>query len=181
MITQKTFFSAFRKIRILFVVLVALCLFSCKSMRNSVDVDADVIYFDNVDEYPLFNELSAEKGFREYVAKNTIYWTNVMEYGITGHVFVEFIVEKDGSVSHTKVVGGADRTLETEALRVVNSSPNWTPGKKNGKSIRMRYTIPFDFRLVNMNTTSTSKKVELSEETVLLEEIVVTGFASKKM
>jgi len=133
-----------------------------------------------VDEYPLFNGLSAEEGFREYVAKNTIYPVNAMEYSITGRVFVEFIVEKNGSVRHTKVVGGANRALETEALRVVKSSPKWTPGKVEGEPVRMRYTIPFDFRLVNVNTTSSSKKVELSEETILLREIVVTGFGIQR-
>jgi len=180
MITKKNFARPFRKISIVSVVLLALCFFSCKSTRKTVDAEIDVIYFDNVDEYPLFNGLSAEEGFREYVAKNTIYPINAMEYGITGRVFVEFIVEKNGSVGNTKIVGGANRALETEALRVVKSSPNWTSGKKNAEQVRMRYTIPFDFRLANVNTTSSSKKVELSEETILLGEIVVTGFGIHK-
>ena len=176
MITQKKLMNSFSKMNIVHVVLVALCLFSCKSMQKSVDVDMDVIYFENIDEYPLFNNLPAEKGFCEYVVKNTIYPPYAREKGITGRVFVEFIVEKNGSVKNTKVVSRTNRMLKAEALRVVKSSPNWAPGKIDGEPVRIRYTIPFDFRLANVNTTSFSEKVELSEETILLGEIVVMGF-----
>ena len=181
MITNKNFVKPFRKISIVSVVLLALCLFSCKSTRKSVDADIDVIYFDNVDEYPLFNGLSAEEGFREYVAKNTMYPPQAIEWRITGLVFVEFIVEKNGSVKYAKVVSDANRMLQSEALRVVKSSPKWTPGKVEGEPVRMRYTISIDFRSFNdFDTPSSSKKVELSEETILLREIVVTGFGIQR-
>jgi len=176
MITKKNQKNLLRKMSIVSVALVALFLFSCKSTRKSADVDIDIVYFGNVDEYPLFNGLSAEEGFREYIQKNLIYPANAIENGITGHVFVEFIVEKNGSVKHTKAISNASRMLQVEALRVVKSSPKWTPGKLDGEPVRMRYTIPIDFNLVNANTKSSSKKAELSEETILLSEIVVMGF-----
>ena len=166
------------KCRIMLVVIVALFLFACKSTQKSVDVDTDtdVIYFSNVDEYPRFKGRSAEEGFLDYVARNTIYPPYAKKNGITGRVFVEFIVEKNGSVRHTKVVGGANQALEAEALRVVKSSPKWTPGKINSEPVRMRYTIPFNFRILNVSNTSSLKEVELSEETILLQELVVVGY-----
>jgi len=176
MITKKNFMDTFRKMNIVPVVFVVLCLFSCKSMQKSVDVDTDVIYFNNVDEYPLFNGLSAEEGFRKYVVENTGYPSNAIFNDITGYVFVEFIVEKDGSVKHTKVVSRfTSLILVSEALRVIKSSPKWTPGKLNGEPVRMRYTIPFDFRLTTVSPTL-SKDVELSEETILLKEVVIKSY-----
>ena len=95
---------------------------------------------------------------------------------IIGRVFVEFIVEKDGSVSNVKIVGGADPILEFEALRVVNASPNWTPGKINGEAVRISYTLPINFRGAEGQGTSTSKKAKLSEKTILLEEVDIMVF-----
>ena len=185
MITKKTFMNSFREMSFVPVVLVALCLFSCKSMRKSVDVnvDEDIIYFTNVDEYPLFDGLSAEKGFREFMQKNIIYPAVAVlnNNNITGYVFVEFIVEKDGSVKHAKAISRASRILQTEALRAVKSSPKWTPGKIDGEPVRMRYTIPIDFQIFNVNAKSSSKKVELSEETILLDEIEIMAIGIPSM
>ncbi|MDR0438043.1 MAG: hypothetical protein LBH22_07065, partial [Bacteroidales bacterium] len=65
---KKNMINMFRKMSIVSVTLVALCLFACKNVQKSVDVDkTDKIYFGNVDEYPLFDGKPAEKGFREYV------------------------------------------------------------------------------------------------------------------
>ena len=119
----------------------------------------DKIYFGNVDENPLFSGKPVEEGFRKYVGAYTSYPVKAIENRenyIVGRVFVEFIVEKDGSVSNVKIVGGATPALETEALRVVKASsnwkptilveealklgeapPGWTPGKLNGEAVRM--------------------------------------------
>ncbi|MDR2039861.1 MAG: energy transducer TonB [Bacteroidales bacterium] len=159
----------FRKMIIVSVSLVVLFLFSCKCGQKLV----------NVDENPLFNDKPAEVGFREYIVNHTIYMVSAMEDGITGRVFVEFLIEKDGSVSNVKIVGSLDPVLDAEALRVVNSSPSWTPGKIDGKPVRISYTLPFKFSLDNMIAPS-SKKTELSEETLLLEEIDIKGFSVTK-
>ena len=57
------------------------------------------------------------------------------------------MVEKDGSISETKVVKAVDPMLDEEAIRVLNSMPNWTPGKQSGKAVRVKYTVPINFRL----------------------------------
>jgi TonB family protein len=135
----------------------------------------DQIYFGNVDENPLFNSKSAEERFREYVYYYTTYPAKAVENSITGCVFVEFFVERDGSVSNVKIVGSADPTLDAEALRVVNSSPNWTPGRMDGHPVRMSYTIPINFGLNKVNTLSSPKKVKLSKKTTLLKELNILG------
>lgn len=82
-----------------------------------------------------------------WVGEHLRYPTVAAENGIQGRVVVQFVVEKDGSVSQAKVVRGVDPSLDKEALRVVNSMPKWIPGKQNGVSVRSRFTLPISFRL----------------------------------
>ncbi len=69
------------------------------------------------------------------------------ENGIQGLVNVSFVVEKDGSISGAKVTRGVDPSLDKEALRIIRSMPRWTPGKQDGKPVRVKYTIPVRFKL----------------------------------
>ena len=145
--------------------------------------DIDKIYFGNVDENPLSESKSADEGFCDYVAKNIIYPVKTKEYGISGRVIVEFVVEKDGSVNNARIIRGVDPALDAEAVRVINSSPNWTPGKIGGETVRMSYTLPIFFSINNAYTSSSTKKVKLSEElleTILLDEVVVADFNAPK-
>lgn len=65
-----------------------------------------------------------------------------------GKVLVQFIIEKDGRVSNAHVLcGGSNPDLEHEAVRVVQMMPNWQPGIKNGRTVRVSYTVPVNFRL----------------------------------
>ena len=148
--------------------------------NNDVSAQAYVskIYFGNVDENPLFNGKPAEEEFHKYIYKNAVYPGKAAANCVIGRVFVEFIVERNGSLSNLKIVGGADPVLEAEALRVViNSSPNWTPGKIDGETVRMSYTIPINFR-IGANVKSSSKKVKLSKKTILLEEVDIFTFCA---
>ncbi len=83
----------------------------------------------------------------EYLQKNTKYPDMEFDAGIQGKVYVEFVVDKDGSVEDVKVRRGVSAGLDKEALRAVKSMPKWTPGKMNGKSVKCRFTIPVDFKL----------------------------------
>lgn len=81
-----------------------------------------------------------------YLVNNIQYPTEALENGVMGRVLVQFIVEKDGSVSNARVVRTVHPLLDKEALRVVNSMPKWTPGKQRGKAVRVKYTIPITFK-----------------------------------
>jgi len=88
-----------------------------------------------------------EDGFRQYIADNLKYPEIAVENGISGKVFIRFIIEKNGSLSHAEVVRGVDPALDAEALRVVKSSPKWKPGKQRGQEVRVSYTFPINFVL----------------------------------
>lgn len=87
------------------------------------------------------------KKFQEYINENTVYPQTAAEMGIQGRVRVSFVVEKNGSVSNVKVVKGVDPLLDREALRVVKSSPRWTPGQNNGRLVRVSQVVPVLFVL----------------------------------
>ena len=66
---------------------------------------------------------------------------------IQGTVFVEFIVEKDGSVSTVELKRGLDGGLDEIAIEAVRSMPDWIPGKQRGVPVRVRQVVPFKFKL----------------------------------
>ena len=68
--------------------------------------------------------------------------------GITGTVYVQFVVEKDGSISDVKVVRGIGGGCDEEAVRVVKSMPRWKPGKQRGQPVRVYFTLPIEFKLM---------------------------------
>ncbi|MBK9420414.1 MAG: energy transducer TonB [Flavobacteriales bacterium] len=82
-----------------------------------------------------------------YLKKNIKYPDMEFDAGIQGKVYVEFVVEKDGSVEDVSVRRGVSPGLDKEALRAVRSMPKWSPGKMNGKAVKVRFTIPVDFKL----------------------------------
>ena len=111
------------------------------------ETSKDKIYvYAAVEIPPQFNNKSAEAGFREYVEKNLKDFD-----GVQARIFVEFIIEGDGSISNVKLLRGADQLLDEEALRVVNSSPKWTPGKVRGETVRVKYIYPVVFNHYRTN------------------------------
>lgn len=111
----------------------------------SVDVPEPDKVFDVVEQMPLFSGGQVE--LMKYLSANVKYPEVSQKNGVQGRVVVKFVVEKDGSVSSAKVVKSVNKELDAEALRVVNAMPKWTPGKQNGRSVRVYYTLPVTFRL----------------------------------
>lgn len=101
--------------------------------------------FDVVEEQPSFP--GGQGALMQFLSSNIKYPVVAAENGIEGRVIVQFVVSKTGAISGAKVVRSVDPSLDKEALRVVNSMPNWTPGKQNGTSVNVRYTLPVTFRL----------------------------------
>ena len=83
----------------------------------------------------------------EFLGNNLVYPKEAKEAGIEGVVFVEFYIEKDGTVCDAKVLRGIGYGCDEEALRVVGLMPKWSPGKQRGKAVRVRYTLPINFKL----------------------------------
>lgn len=88
-----------------------------------------------------------EKAMMDYLSKEVRYPEEAREAGIEGTVFVQFVVERDGSIGESKVLRGIGGGCDQEALRVVRSMPKWTPGQQNGKVVRTSFAMPFRFKL----------------------------------
>ena len=84
---------------------------------------------------------------KKYLTKEMKYPTKARRLGIEGEVFLQFIVEKDGSVSNVETLRGIGGGCDEEAMRVVKNMPKWSPGKQRGKSVKVQYRIPIKFTL----------------------------------
>ncbi len=84
-----------------------------------------------------------------FLAKNLKYPLLAKQKGIQGSVYVQFVIEADGSISNLKVLRGIGGGCDEEAMRVVSKMPKWTPGKQKGKPIRVSYNLPVKFTLQN--------------------------------
>lgn len=87
------------------------------------------------------------EAFYKYVGKNTKYPDQARRMGVEGRVFVQFVIEKDGSITDVVVLKGLGSGLDEEALRVLKGAPKWTPGKQRGRPVRQRMTLPIMFKL----------------------------------
>ena len=85
--------------------------------------------------------------FYEYIAENMKYPTEARQKGIEGKVFVQFVVDKDGSLTDVKALKGIGGGCDEEAVRVIEEAPVWNPGQQRGKSVRVRMVMPITFRL----------------------------------
>ena len=99
--------------------------------------------FEVVEQQPQFPGGSVNGWLADHIKYPVV----AAENGISGRVVVQFVVERDGSVSQVKVVLGVDPSLDKEAQRVISSMPKWIPGKQNGQAVRSRFTVPVTFRL----------------------------------
>lgn len=85
----------------------------------------------------------------KFLNNNIRYPAIALENGIQGRVICEFVISAEGKVTNAKVIRGIDPSLDAEALRVINSMPLWKPGKQRGKAVKVRYTLPVNFKLQN--------------------------------
>ncbi|MBX2946766.1 MAG: energy transducer TonB [Cyclobacteriaceae bacterium] len=85
--------------------------------------------------------------FYDYVSKNINYPAQARRMNIEGKVFVEFVVDKDGTLTNFVVVKGIGAGCDEEALRIIQSAPPWTPAKQRGKPVRQRMVLPIYFKL----------------------------------
>ena len=105
----------------------------------------EVYEFDYVDIQPQFP--GGERGLINFVNKTREYPYHAYKKGIQGRVLCSFIVGTDGRVSDVRVLRGVDESLDKEAVRVVSSSPKWTPGRQRDRAVKVTYTFPVIFQL----------------------------------
>ena len=95
-------------------------------------------------EYP-----GGDAALLKWISDNINYPTIAQENGIQGRVSCRFVVEPDGSVSNVEVVRGVNPYLDREAVRALSKLPKFKPGKQRGKPVRVRYSVPVNFKLQN--------------------------------
>ncbi len=142
---------------------------------NEVQVDDQVVFFDDrmtfdeeiamrtsevtreeeeeeeeafiiVEHMPTFRGSDVNE-FNRWVQDRIVYPPLAIEGSLQGRVMVSFVVEADGTVSNVEVVRGVHPVLDQEAVRVVSSSPAWSPGRQRERPVRVRFTIPVNFTL----------------------------------
>ena len=114
-------------------------------MTSTAQTKKNDMVFDVVEVMPQFP--GGQIAMLQYIMKNIKYPEQAMKEGIQGRVAVRFIVEKDGSISDVRPILSVHPLLNKEAVRVVESMPKWTPGKHNGKPVRVRFNLPVMFKL----------------------------------
>ena len=116
-----------------------------EEVREEV-IEDETIDFVIVEDKPKFNNGDAN-AFSVWVGQNLIYPEIPKENGVQGRVILQFTVLRDGSVGNVKVLRGVDAALDREAVRVVSSSPKWTPGRQRDRAVNVTYTFPVIFQL----------------------------------
>ena len=110
------------------------------------DVTEETLPFVMVEQKPKFNGGDANE-FSKWVNSRLQYPQICIENGRQGRVTLSFTIKADGSLSDVKVLRGVDPALDQEAVRVVKSSPKWTPGKQRDRAVAVSYTFPVIFQL----------------------------------
>ena len=132
--------------------LVALLLMLCPmTISASTAVNANATnqkshkVYEMVEEMPMFP--GGQKEMMTFLSKTTKYPAKAVKKKIQGRCLVQFIVEKDGSISNVRVMSKVHPLLDAEAIRVVKSMPRWMPGRLKGKPVRVKFNLPVTFCL----------------------------------
>ena len=122
-----------------------------EEVEEEIDVPFAVI--EDVPIFPGCEKVSKDKRrdcfqekMNDHIRKNFRYPEIAQEMGIQGRVYVNFIIDKDGSITNIRM-RGPDQNLEKEAQRIISRLPSMTPGKQRGRPVRVPFSIPITFRL----------------------------------
>lgn len=111
--------------------------------KSGRTTDNDNTICNIIDVMPSFP--GGEQELVKYLRQNLQYPNT--ESNVQGKVVVQFVVEKDGAISEVKIARSLDKDFDSEAVRVIKSMPKWISGKQNGKTVRVKYYVPVNFKL----------------------------------
>ena len=115
---------------------------SVAAPTDSVAKDEVFMVAEQMPEFP-----GGMKELLKFLQDNLKYPENAMKNNVQGRVIVQFVVEKDGTLTEFKVARSVDPDLDAEALRVLQTMPKWKPGMQRGKIVRVKFTVPVSFKL----------------------------------
>ena len=124
--------------------------------------------FQVAEEQPMFPGGMQE--MMKFIQKEVKFPKDAQDKGIQGRVIVQFVVNKDGSICEDTILKSVSPSLDAEAVRVVRSMPNWTPGKQKGEPVRVRFTLPITFRLEGLKDNPI--QVQVTQEKTTEDDIV---------
>ena len=147
---------------------------SNESLGNDGQMTApqDTLVFEVVEVPPRFP--GGDVKLMEYLSRTVRYPVEAQKKHVQGRVILHFIIEKDGSVSNVRVARSVDPSLDAEAIRVVNSMPKWEPARQKGQPVRVRYTIPIQFRLQGNEGIVPDPKIDNAANTD--KDVMVVGY-----
>lgn len=133
--------------RFVFISVAVLLLGLGAMAQETIPFEPDTSVYAVVDEMPQFN--GGDSTLVNYIKEFVHYPATITTPGVyEGKVFVNFIVEKDGTLSNIKVLKGIGEEFDAEAVRAVRDMPAWIPGKKDGEPVRVSFTLPINFKAV---------------------------------
>jgi len=122
-------------------------------ITKKVNYDIPILDFKVSDAYivvdidPKFGDTTSFDIFRKYLGENLIYPPMAVKYSIEGKIIVEFVIDETGHVCSVAVLTNGNKDLEREACRVLEQSPEWTPGYFKGEKVKTKLVFPFKFKL----------------------------------
>ena len=174
---NKTKSPARKLVKYLIALPLALLLMAGNSVYAQNQRESEI--FTEVEKFPEFP--GGNQAFMKYLVESIKYPVKAQENNEQGRVITNFVVEKDGSISNIKVIRGVTAALDAEAVRLLNSMPNWQSGEHQGKPARVRFTLPIVFRLQGGSAGKSQSPVtpvsaDVNEKGKMLDEVVVVGY-----
>jgi TonB family protein len=124
---------------------------STDSVKLEAKVQPDQANFISVEQQPEFP--GGNDKFLGFIARTVRYPMNSFKAGIEGKVYVQIMIEADGTVTNPKIIRSVSKELDDEAIRVVSSSPRWKPGIQNGQPAKCPFIVPISFNIGKVNAT----------------------------
>ena len=110
-----------------------------------IEEEEDQVIFQVVEKMPSFP--GGDAALFKFLNENVKYPVIAQENGVQGRVICQFVVKRDGAIVDVEVERSVDASLDKEAIRVIKSMPKWSPGQQRGKPVRVKYTLPVNFKL----------------------------------
>ena len=112
--------------------------------RNDTTYVTDKVYqvVEKMPEFP-----GGKQRLLDWLKTNIQYPAEAREKGVEGRIIIQFVINKNGKAVEPLIVQSLDPILDKEAIRLINSMPQWKPGEEKGEPVRVRFTMPINFRL----------------------------------
>lgn len=150
-----------------------------KPKVNTAEMNENTVFM-VVEKMPQFT--GGDPALIKYLNENVRYPVKAQENNIQGRIICQFVVDTDGSITNVEVVRSVDASLDAEAVRVITAMPKWTPGEQRGEKVRVRYTMPINFKLQGEPTKKRTDFDPTKKPLIVLDgEVMPANFDTKNL